>query len=258
MNNTTEGNNQYDHDFWGELRRFTDARIALGHTGVSLPTDECLRFTHAHAQARDAVHLPLDKELMKKELAEIGVDVVEVHSDAKDRQTFLKRPDLGRRLNSASRSKLQKLAAEAPDVVFVIGDGLSSKAVHRQAVPLLKETLPYLDQLNLSVAPIILAEQSRVALGDEIAQILNAKLVAMLIGERPGLSSPDSLGIYLTYNPCVGRLDSERNCISNVRPEGLTHEKAAFKMAWLIQSAFSLRQTGIALKDESDLGLLMG
>ena len=267
---------QHERDCWEELRRFTDARIALGHAGASMPTAELLRFSLAHAQARDAVHLPLDKTLVRSQLEDLGLDVVDVHSDAPDRHTFLTRPDLGRRLCEESRTKLQDLAfkgccvqsqesecadsdlcseaksASAPDIVFVVGDGLSAKAVHRQAVALLRETMPYMRRLGLAVAPIVLAEQCRVALGDEIAQLLHARLVAMLIGERPGLSSPDSLGVYLTYAPHIGSLDSERNCLSNIRPEGLPHPRAAFKLAWLVESALAIAATGTALKDQSD------
>ena len=252
MNEIIPKEHLLDKDCWEELRQLTDARIALGHTGASLPTAEYLRFSLAHAQARDAVHLPLDKTFVKKQIEAMGLEVVTVHSDAHDRQTFLTRPDLGRRLCEDSHERLQAICSESADIVFVIGDGLSAKAVHRQAVPLLRETLPYMRQLNLSVAPVILAEQCRVALGDEIAQILNARMVAMLIGERPGLSSPDSLGVYLTYAPHVGSLDSKRNCISNIRPEGLPHPRAAFKLAWLIESALAVGKTGTALKDQRD------
>ncbi|MCF0195217.1 MAG: ethanolamine ammonia-lyase subunit EutC [Bacteroidaceae bacterium] len=243
---------QHERDCWEELRRFTDARIALGHAGASMPTAELLRFSLAHAQARDAVHLPLDKTLVRNQLEDLGLEVIDVHSDAFDRHTFLTRPDLGRRLCEESRMRLQEMRLSAPDIVFVVGDGLSAKAVHRQAVALLRETMPYMRRLGLAVAPIVLAEQCRVALGDEIAQLLHARLVAMLIGERPGLSSPDSLGVYLTHAPHVGSLDSERNCLSNIRPEGLPYPRAAFKLAWLVESALAIAATGTALKDQSD------
>ena len=252
MNEINRQEHLPEKDCWDVLRQFTDARIALGHAGASLPTAEYLRFTLAHAQARDAVNLPFDKEAVRGMIEAMGLQVIDVHSNARNRQEFITRPDLGRRLCDDSRERLKSIDAEPTDIVFVIGDGLSSKAIHRQAVPLLRETLPYLSQLKLSVAPIILAEQCRVALGDEIAEILNARMVAMLIGERPGLSSPDSLSVYLTYAPHVGSLDSERNCISNIRPEGLTYSRAAFKLAWLVEAAFALGKTGTALKDQSD------
>ena len=252
MNEITRQEHLPEKDGWEVLRQFTDARIALGHAGTSLPTAEYLSFTLAHAQARDAVNLPLDKEAVRGMIEAMELQVIEVQSNARDRKEFLTRPDFGRRLCEDSRERLKSISTEPTDIVFVIGDGLSSKAIHRQAVPLLRETLPYMSQLNLSVAPIIMAEQCRVALGDEIAQILNARMVAMLIGERPGLSSPDSLSVYLTYAPHVGSLDSERNCISNIRPEGLTYPRAAFKLAWLVEAALAIGKTGTALKDQSD------
>ena len=155
------------------------------------------------------------------------------------------RPELGRKLSDKSHQELEVMHHPIVDVALVIGDGLSSKAVHKQAIPLISHLMPYLKQLGLSVAPIVLAEQSRVALGDEVGELLHAKLVAILIGERPGLSSPDSLGVYITWNPYVGRLESDRNCISNVRPAGVSHAKAAFKLAWITENAFSLSKTGI-------------
>ena len=170
----------------------------------------------------------------------------------RSRAIYLTRPDLGRKLSDGSRSELQTKDYPPVDVALFIGDGLSSKAVHKQAVPLIGHLMSYLKDLDLTVAPVVLAEQSRVALGDEVGALLNARLIAVLIGERPGLSSPDSLGVYITYDPKIGRLESDRNCISNIRPEGLTYEKAAFKMAWIIENAFGKGKTGIELKDRSD------
>lgn len=243
---------EVDKDFWQDLRRFTSARIALGHCGASMPTTEYLNFSLDHARARDAVHLPFQKELVRDKLVRMGLQTIDVHSLADNRSVYLINPDKGRRLNEESCDRLREFNSSGYDVVLVIADGLSSKAVHKQAVPLIGHLLPYLKKLKLSVAPIVLAEQSRVALGDEIAELLRGKLVAILIGERPGLSSPDSLGVYMTWNPKVGRLESERNCISNVRPEGLNYGKAAFKMAWLMEAAFESSCTGIGLKDQSD------
>lgn len=243
---------------WDALRAFTDARIALGRTGASLPTQEVLRFGLAHAQARDAVHQPFDSERLADSLQHEGWQTLVVHSAAADRSTFLRRPDLGRKLSLASREALQSLALKPADLLLVIGDGLSSKAVHRQALPLLQALRPYLARLDISVAPVVLAHQARVALGDDIGECLQAKAVAILIGERPGLSSPDSLGIYLTWGPHTGRLESERNCISNIRPEGLDYPQAAFKLAWLLDQAYQRCLTGIALKDESDNPALYG
>lgn len=237
---------------WEWLKSFTDARIALGRTGCSLLTKDYLNFSLAHARAKDAITTPFDRERIKTELQRLGLDCLYADSAAGDRATFIRSPDLGRRLSAGSREELVKMNYPGADVLIVIGDGLSSKAVHRQAVPLVRCLLPYLKELNLSLAPVVLAGQSRVALGDDIAEVMHCGLVAMLIGERPGLSSPDSLGVYMTYNPYRGRLESERNCISNIRPEGLSYDRAAFKLAWLIEAAFNRKLSGTKLKDLSD------
>lgn len=239
-------------DCWSELRKFTDARIALGRTGGSLPTKEYLRFSLDHARARDAIHEPFRPEWIKGNLEQLGLGSLCLESAAGDRKTFLVRPDLGKRLSQRSIEFLNKYDYKGADICIVIGDGLSSKAVHKQSVPLLKELLPYFAQLNLSVAPIVLATQSRVALGDDIAERMHCKCVIILIGERPGLTSPDSLGAYITYDTFRGRLESERNCVSNIRPEGLDYKRAAFKIAWLVESAFSIGRSGTSLKDNSD------
>lgn len=245
-------------DAWSALRAFTDARIALGRSGVSLPTQEVLKFGLAHAQARDAIHQPFDSETLSQQLQKLGLETLTVHSAAPDRDTFLHRPDLGRQLSEESRTLLDARADKPADLLLVIGDGLSSHAVHRQAPALVAALLPYLTTLGISLAPLVLAHQSRVALGDEIGERLRSKAVAILIGERPGLSSPDSLGVYLTWGPTRERLDSERNCLSNIRPEGLSCEAAAFRLAWLLEQAFLRRLTGIRLKDESDNPALHG
>lgn len=239
-------------DAWTLLREFTDACIALGRSGASLPTKEVLNFGLAHAQARDAVHQPFLSDDISHELAELGLPTLTVKSAAPDRHIYLSRPDLGRMLSDESREMLKTIQTRTNDLLIVIGDGLSSHAVHRQAVALVRELQPYIETLGLTLAPIVLAHQSRVALGDDIGEILQCKAVAMLIGERPGLSSPDSLGVYLTWKPERTRLESERNCISNIRPEGLCHKAAAFKLAWLLEQAFLRRLTGVKLKDESD------
>ncbi|QFH70903.1 ethanolamine ammonia-lyase subunit EutC [Enterobacter sp. E76] len=239
-------------DAWKALNQFTDARIALGRSGASLPTAEVLKFGLAHAQARDAIHQPFDSDTLAEQLAALDLETLTVHSQATDRPVYLNRPDLGRRLDEPSRERLKARRATPHDVLLVIGDGLSSHAVQRQAVPLVKALLPFLATLGLSTGPVVLAHQSRVALGDDIGECLNSKAVAMLIGERPGLSSPDSLGVYLTWKPERARIESERNCISNIRPEGLGYDAAAFKLAWLLEQAFLRRLTGVNLKDESD------
>lgn len=237
---------------WQTLRQFTAARIALGRTGASLPTDEVLRFGMAHAQARDAVHQPFHSQELEPELQALGLKTLRVDSAAPDRTTYLCRPDLGRKLSQESRAFLRALPAQDIDLLLVVADGLSSKAVHRQAVPLITALLPHLRALGIKVGPVVLAHQSRVALGDDIAETMKAKAVAILLGERPGLSSPDSLGIYMTWGPHTRRRESERNCISNVRPEGLDYPQAAFKLAWLLEQAFVRRLSGVDLKDESD------
>jgi ethanolamine ammonia-lyase small subunit len=238
-------------DPWSALRALTPARIALGRSGASLPTDEVLRFGVAHALARDAVHQALDADRLEAELRAVGFDGVRVRSRARDRRTYLLRPDLGRRLWPESAESLRACRNAGTDVCVVIADGLSSAAVQRHALPLLAA---FRDEARSrwSLAPVVIAEQSRVALGDEIGELLGARLAAILIGERPGLSSPDSLGVYLTYEPRVGRNDGERNCISNIRPEGLAYAEAARKMVWLVGEALRLRLTGVKLKDQSD------
>ncbi|PWC10200.1 ethanolamine ammonia-lyase [Brenneria roseae subsp. americana] len=243
---------------WETLREFTGARIALGRTGASLPTRELLKFGMAHAQARDAVHQVFDSEALANALEDAGLKTLTVHSAAQTREQYLCRPDLGRRLSESSRTLLMNSSVQQADLLLVIGDGLSSKAVHRQAVPLILALQPYLDLLGLSLAPVVLAHQSRVALGDDIGECIQAKAVAILIGERPGLSSPDSLSVYMTWGPHTRRLESERNCISNIRPEGLDYPLAAFKLAWLLEQSFQRRLSGVQLKDESDNPALHG
>lgn len=235
-------------DPWSELKRFTPARIALGRCGGSLPTREVLDFALSHARARDAVHVPLDMEAMRAAMRTAGFDCIAAHSAAGDRAHYLMRPDLGRRLDRASAERLVAARQEpAPELAFLIGDGLSSAAIQRHAIPVLQAIWPRL--AGWRIAPIVLAEQSRVALGDEVGELLGAELIAVLIGERPGLSSPDSLGIYVTHGPRVGRTDAERNCISNIRPEGLTYAMAAARLHALLDTARRLRLTGVRLKD---------
>jgi len=242
-------------DPWAKLARWTPARIALGRAGASLPTREVLGFALAHAKARDAVHAPFDAGQIARGLAELGLDTIEVSSDATERALYLRRPDYGRRLSQVSRALLEARGGEPVDLALVVGDGLSAAAVHAHAVPLTAAFLPHAKSLKLSLGPVVIAHGARVALGDEIGSLLRARLVAMLIGERPGLSSPDSLGVYLTFAPKPGRSDAERNCISNVRSEGLSYELGAFKLAWLVREGLRRSLTGVALKDESDLAL---
>jgi ethanolamine ammonia-lyase small subunit len=240
-------------DPWSAWRSATPARVALGRAGNALPTRELLDFGWAHAMARDAIHVPLDAGALVAQLQHAGWTVAQAASAAPDRMTYLRRPDLGRQLDADSAAALRALAGgEAVDLSFVIGDGLSSLAVARHAVPLLQAVKPLLPP-GLTLAPVVVATQARVALADEVAECLRARLVVMLIGERPGLSSPDSLGVYISHAPRRGLSDAQRNCISNVRPEGLGYEAAAFKLAWLVREALRRGLTGVALKDESDL-----
>lgn len=231
---------------WHDLRRFTPARVALGRAGNGLPTAAHLGFQAAHAAARDAVHATLDVAAVRADLASAGIASVAVHSAAADRTTYLLRPDFGRHLRDRDRALLP-LSPGA--MAFVVCDGLSAIAVQRHAAALLSIVVPAL-QATRAVAPVVVATQGRVALGDDIGGTMSAMAVAVLIGERPGLSAADSLGIYLTWQPRRGRLDSERNCISNIRPAGLPIPQAADRLLWLIEAMYQLRLTGIGLKDD--------
>ena len=238
-------------DPWQQLRTLTPARIALGRAGDSLPTAAVLDFALAHAQARDAVHAAFDRGGLEAALRPAGFASIGVHSAAADRTVFLRRPDLGRRLAADSRDRLQSIVGggAGPDLVVVFADGLSASAVAAHARPLLLALRERLGGWRL--APVVVAEQARVALGDEIGAILGGEQVLMLIGERPGLSSPDSLGAYLTFAPRPGRVDAERNCVSNIRTAGLSYDLAADKLAWLLAAARRLRLSGVGLKDDS-------
>jgi ethanolamine ammonia-lyase small subunit len=237
---------------WNRLRAATPARIGLARSGSSIATRELLAFRLAHAEARDAVGESLDSESILRGVAERNLQALTLHSAASDRCTYLARPDLGRSLEENSRIRLRAIARKY-DLVFILADGLSARAVHRHALPLLDQALPQLNRHQWHVGPVIVVHQGRVAIGDEIGQELEAALVAVLIGERPGLTSPDSLGIYLTWNPVIGRTDAERNCLSNIRPEGLTYPKAAQRLLHLCAEARQRQCTGITLKDETAL-----
>jgi len=239
---------------WAGLRRYTPARIALGRSGVSLPTEPHLAFQLAHAQARDAVHRPFDAPAVAAALSDIGWPSVMLRSAAADRGTYLQRPDLGRRLCDESEALIRRSGGSPQhDMAVVVADGLSALAVERHAVPLLAQLRQQLrdDPVPWHLAPAAIVHQGRVAVGDEIGALLGASLVLVLIGERPGLSSPDSMGLYMTWAPQPGRTDAERNCISNVRPEGLAIPEAAGRAAWLLRAARARALTGVGLKDES-------
>jgi ethanolamine ammonia-lyase small subunit len=227
------------------LRGRTPARVALGHVGAGLPTFALLEFQLDHARARDAVHDALDTQRLAADLAPLRS--MAVHSQAPDRSTYLQRPDLGRRLAPQCAARL---TGGPCDVVFVLADGLSARAVQAHAAPMLREMLRALPDWR--VGPLIIATQARVALGDDIGAQLQAALAIVLIGERPGLSAPDSLGLYLTCGPAPGRRDHERNCISNIRPpRGLSYAEAAARAVWLMRAARRAGHSGVALKDDS-------
>lgn len=249
-------------NIWRQLRHYTDARIGLGRAGISLPTSELLEFQLAHARARDAVHFPLAVGQLVESLSHLASTVIVsepvcLHSQAADRFTYLQRPDLGRRLSQSAQDAL--LAAQnpeepAPDLAVVIVDGLSSSAVQANVTPFLECFLGDLKQACQSwrLAPLTIVQQGRVAIGDEIGALLRARMVVVLIGERPGLSAPDSLGIYLTFGPKAGLSDAHRNCISNVRPAGLRFEDASQRLLYLIQEADRLKLSGVGLKDRTE------
>lgn len=244
---------------WLELRRLTPARIALGRTGTSIPTGAQLDFQFAHAQARDAVHLPFDHTGLSRQMAERGRDSLLLHSAALDRHSYLQRPDLGRRLSDESAQTLRDYAQANPggvDLAVVVADGLSALAVHKHTAPFLTRMEEQTHAEGWSLSPVILVEQGRVAVADEIGQLLGAKMVVILIGERPGLSSPDSLGLYFTYNPKVGLTDAYRNCISNVRLEGLSYGMAAHRLLYLMREACRRQLSGVNLKDEAQVQTL--
>ncbi|MCY1412246.1 Ethanolamine ammonia-lyase light chain [compost metagenome] len=241
---------------WLELRRLTPARIALGRTGTSLPTRAQLDFQYAHAQARDAVHLPFDHTGLREQLSDCGRASLLLHSAAPNRDSYLQRPDLGRQLHPDSARQLRDYAHANPggvDLAIVIADGLSALAVHRHAVPLIMRLEEQAQMDGWSLSPVILVEQGRVAVADEIGERLGARMVVILIGERPGLSSPDSLGLYFTYNPKVGLTDAYRNCISNIRLEGLSYGMAAHRLLYLMREACRRQLSGVNLKDEAQV-----
>jgi ethanolamine ammonia-lyase small subunit len=238
---------------WLDLRRYTTARVALGRVGNGLPTAAHLDFQEAHARARDAVWSALDAEALEAALAPLGAGTLRVASEAEDRRLYLLRPDLGRRLHAADRAALPPMPG---CLALVVADGLCATGVQDHAAPFCARVIPALREAGWQLAPIVIAAQARVALGDEIGEALGAQAVAVLIGERPGLSAQDSLGVYLTWAPRRGRSDAERNCISNIRPAGLGYDAAAQKLLWLLAAARRLGATGVTLKDEQPAALL--
>jgi ethanolamine ammonia-lyase small subunit len=247
--------NNFQPDSWSSLREYTAARIALGRTGTSVPLRESLNFKLAHAHARDAVYSILDLPGLKTGLQQFGLPVLELHSQTQNRQQYLQRPDWGRQLNDASLQRLSQMSsawkAESSDVAVILADGLSATAINDHAIPLLEILIPQFRAAGLTLAPITVVEHARVAVSDVIGSLLKTRLSLIMIGERPGLSSPDSLGIYLTYGPKPGLTDEARNCISNIRPEGLPYELAAEKAFYLANQALNRRVSGISLKDDT-------
>ena len=256
-----ESNSNIIENPWALLKEYTDARIGLGRAGISIPTSHSLAFQLAHAQAQDAVHLPLDVEYVIEQLGNINLNQeiftpILLHSQAVNRTVYLQRPDLGRRLDKKSIEVLKKvntLKDEKYDLSIVIVDGLSSLAIKENAQIFIKKLIEVLNfsSQDWKIAPITIVQQGRVAIGDEVGQILNSKISIVLIGERPGLSSPDSMGLYLTYNPKVGLTDESRNCISNIRIEGLSYEEAVKKTMYLLKESRKLELSGVNLKDRT-------
>lgn len=238
-------------DVWAPLRRLTAARIGLARSGASLATAPLLEFALAHARARDAVREPLDERRLAADLAPLGGPVLAVASAAADRQTYLMRPDLGRRLAPGCEAALASHRG-AYDVAFVVADGLSARAVAQHAPPVLSRTLPALRAEGWQTAPLVVVRHGRVAIGDAIAAALDAAAVAVLIGERPGLSAPDSMGAYLTWHPHARTTDAQRNCISNIHPAGIGYDAAGFKLVHLLRAIRAAGLSGVALKDDSD------
>jgi ethanolamine ammonia-lyase small subunit len=238
-------------EVWNSLRRLTAARIGLKRTGASLATGPLLDFQHAHARARDAVHAPLDAARLAADVDGFGLPVLEVASAVADQQHYLMRPDLGRRLAPHAEAMLTPYAGRY-DAAFVISGGLSARAVQTHAAPVLAAVLPALRADGCTIAPLVIVARGRVAIGDCVAAALHADCLAMLIGERPGLTAPDSMGAYLTWQPSARTTDAERNCISNIRPDGIGYADAGFKIVHILRAMRTRRLSGVQLKDDSD------
>jgi len=245
-------------DPWSSLKAFTTARIALGRTGTAIPLKEVLSFRLAHAHARDAVYSQLDTQSLHEALQPYHHDILHLHSSATDRQEYLQRPDKGRQLDPNSIEQISNIADDArkKDVAIIIADGLSATAMNLHTPPLLSILLPMLKNAGITTAPFCLVKQGRVAIGDQIGALLQTKMTVVLIGERPGLSAADSMGAYITFNPKIGNTDEARNCISNIRREGLQYTTAAGKICYLLQEATRLQSSGVSLKDNYQSSLL--
>ena len=237
-------------DPWSQLRKHSPARIALGRAGSSLPTSELLAFAADHAEAQDAVYSELDIQSLIDSLAPLHLPVLSVRSQAADREAHLKRPDLGRRLDAQSAAIVAAKSQARVEVALIVGDGLSAAAAQKHAVGVLTHLVPLLRDQGVSLGPICIVTQARVAIEDEIGSLLNARVAVILIGERPGLSAADSLGAYLVHNPCIGNTDATRNCLSNIRTGQFEPADAAYTLTWLIEQSLLRRISGVALKDD--------
>jgi ethanolamine ammonia-lyase small subunit len=242
---------ELEQDFWAALRSVTAARIGLRRAGASLATAPLLDFKLAHARARDAVHEALDEAQLLEDIGRLGVETLAIASAAEDRQRFLLRPDLGRTLAPGAEERLAPLSGDY-DVAFVVADGLSARAVQTHAQPVLAEAIPALRAQGWRIGPVVVVRYGRVAIGDTVGMLLNARCVAMLIGERPGLSAPDSMGAYLTWQPQPDTKDADRNCISNIRPDGIDYAQASFKLLYLLRAVRAQGISGVRLKDNSE------
>jgi ethanolamine ammonia-lyase small subunit len=237
-----------------DLGALTPARVGLGRAGASMPTKALLDFTLDHARARDAVHAAFDASAVVAGLGDLGLEALAVRSRARDRAEYLRRPDLGRTLDQASQLLLESHGGTPCRLAIVVGDGLSPTAVDTHAIQVLRRLIPQLAVDGIEIGRAVVASGARVALGDEIGAMLGARMMVMLIGERPGLSASDSLGAYLTFAPRPGLTDAERNCVSNIHGAGLGYDEAAFRIAWLVREGLAREVTGVALKDESGGG----
>ncbi len=249
--------NKVDQDLWHPLKAFTAARIALGRTGTAIPLKEVLEFKLAFAFAKDAVYSALDTEGLEEKLKVLDLTIYTLQSKATTRAEYLQRPDWGRLLDDTSIDLLRNNRQETPyNVAIIIADGLSATAINKHAFPVVQLLIKALKSMSYTLAPLSIVQQGRVAIGDETGYGLNAQMSLVLIGERPGLTSPDSMGAYLTFNPQPGLTDESRNCVSNIRPEGLNYELAAHKILYLIQESLRLQLSGVELKDNAGSDLI--
>lgn len=251
--NLKHNSHQFSKDPWSSLRSLTSARIALGRSGSSVPLNESLNFKLAHANARDAVYSILSIDDLTAGLSSFNIPIHKLHSRAFYRQEYLQRPDLGRRLNEVSAEHLKSLdIKQDSDVALILADGLSATAINRHSNPVLSQLVAKLRADNISMAPITIVEHGRVAISDEIGALLKVKVAVIFIGERPGLSAYDSMGVYLTYNPQVGLTDDSRNCVANIRPEGLSYGLASEKVFHLVKESLRLKISGVMLKENAN------